>query len=347
MEINSPFTPLKIIRHKELLESFSQGHLVPPVTVELDPTNACNHSCIWCMYKHFKQESPQSLPKNILISLISEFSEMGVKAIIFTGGGEPFMNKCTPEMIAFATKKAIEVAVVTNGELLTDDIITNVARNCTWTRISLDAASSQTHRRCHNSKETSFEIINTNISNLVAEKKLIRSPLTVGIGFLIHPINYTEVYDAVDNAAALGVDYIQFRPIYSFGFNLEPKIVESSQTQIERAREDFASDNFAVYSSLHRFQSRDRDYSTCFACRVVGVVAADMNTYICCQLKGDPRFSTGDLRHASFRDIWFHLDTHRICKAIDVSKCPPCRYDECNSVLNYLVIDEPKHINFL
>jgi len=43
------FSEFKAIHYIDRLQAICRGELPPPVTVEVDLTNACNHRCIWCM----------------------------------------------------------------------------------------------------------------------------------------------------------------------------------------------------------------------------------------------------------------------------------------------------------
>src|SRR5688500_6963417 len=48
-EEGDPFNPHKILNHFDRISAFVRGELVYPITVEIDPTNVCNHRCKWCV----------------------------------------------------------------------------------------------------------------------------------------------------------------------------------------------------------------------------------------------------------------------------------------------------------
>ncbi|MEX0774379.1 MAG: radical SAM protein [Phycisphaeraceae bacterium] len=341
----SPFTPLKIIRHPEVLAAIAQGRTPAPVTVEVDPTNRCNQNCVWCMYEDFRHQVREELPEPYLDQLMDELATMGVKAVVFSGGGEPLVHRGCLSAIGKAHALGLEVALVTNGQLLNPEAGKVVARCCAWVRISLDAATALTYRVCH--RVDGFEEVVANLRALARAKKDQASALTIGAGFLVHPRNYREIYAAAQLAKDCGADYIQFRPVYEPGFALDGQVLHSCQTQLELTQRELESDSFRLYYSLDRFTPRDREYNHCLACRVVGIIAADMKMYICCQLKGDPRFCIGDLKQRSFTETWNDCDAHNACRQVDVARCPPCRYDGSNKILNYLVAQEPANVNFL
>jgi len=348
MQMNSPFTALKILKHKDALDTIIKGDIPNPLTVEIDPTNLCNNDCIWCMYEEFNRRCAASLSEEFLLSLIEELSEMGVKSVVLTGGGEPLVNKATPKVIQRAREAGLEVALVTNGELINKENLKTIAENCAWIRVSLDAATTETYNRCHGiANRNAFQTVVDNIRNLVDYRKVINSPITMGLAFLVHPYNVNEIYDACKLARELGADYIQFRPVYLYGFNIDEKMAQSWANQIQRAKDDFQSEDFVIHSSMERFKLKERKYDRCVACKMIGIVAADMKTYVCCQLKGDEQFQTGDLSGKSFKEIWQSPDTHTLCGEVDVSQCPPCRYDGYNEILNYLLLSDPTHVDFI
>lgn len=348
MKSNSPFSPLKILRHPDRLASVTRGDIPVPVTVEVDPTNRCNFNCIWCMYEEFNKSNPETLSEDFLLSLMEDLGDMGVKSVVFTGGGEPLVNVGTLNAMRKAREKEMEVALVTNGEPLSGDALETAVENCAWIRISLDAGMPDTYHRCHGvSGRDAFSTVTDNVRQLVRRRNQLASRVAVGLGFLVHPYNYEEVFTASKLARELGVDYIQFRPVYSYGFDLDDRIVKACTAQIQHAVDQYQSDDFQIFASMERFKPKDREYETCRACRLVGVVAADMHTYVCCQLKGDPRYQTGDLTAASFREIWADLRTHAVCDRVDVGACPPCRYDGCNRILDFLLLENPAHVNFI
>jgi wyosine [tRNA(Phe)-imidazoG37] synthetase (radical SAM superfamily) len=55
------------------------------------------------------------IPRVKMISLAHEFVEMGIKAVTFSGGGEPLLYKALPEVIEILAKGGISVATLSNG----------------------------------------------------------------------------------------------------------------------------------------------------------------------------------------------------------------------------------------
>ena len=91
----------KIIANADrVIEHINTG-FAPPVLIEVDPSNACNHACNFCLssYIHFEKYkgtetfSRAIMPRDMLMNLCQDFVDMGVRAVNWTGGGEPTLNK--------------------------------------------------------------------------------------------------------------------------------------------------------------------------------------------------------------------------------------------------------------
>ena len=90
----------KILVHYEKVKKYFKTGTVDPITIEIDPSNACNHSCPFCISGHlhlskFKGTeffNRQMMNKRVLMKLVKDLSNTNIKSISWTGGGEPTMN---------------------------------------------------------------------------------------------------------------------------------------------------------------------------------------------------------------------------------------------------------------
>jgi MoaA/NifB/PqqE/SkfB family radical SAM enzyme len=91
----------KVIANLDFVLAFLKGGNPPPVLVEVDPSNTCNHACPFCIssYIHLpeskglKTYDKSILPEKTLLALCKDFKDMGVKAVNWTGGGEPQLTR--------------------------------------------------------------------------------------------------------------------------------------------------------------------------------------------------------------------------------------------------------------
>lgn len=344
------FDPIKILNHWETLNAVFEGQNPPPITCGFDPSSLCNHDCVWCTYRDVKERKSTMMSAEIMFHLIQELGKGGVKAITFTGGGEPLMNPATIEGMYRAQKAGLEIGLITNGGLM-QNACRAVVDTCTFLRISLDAATHKTHTLLHKPKNLSrdnFNKILENIETVINLRKKIDKNLTVGISFLVHSYNYLEIYEATALAKKLGVDYIQIRPALPWtGESLrkaQPQFWLVIRESIKKSLE-LENDKFHVFSILHKFTKRT--YAHCLAHNLISIIGADCNVYLCCQFRGDSRFSFGNFREKSFFEIWGSKERQKVIRHINLEKCPPCRYNEYNELLDYLSNKERFHKNFL
>ena len=91
------YTQLKIFHFKEKIDSLpiSNPKILSPIHIRIKPTNVCNHNCKYCAYRAENlqlgqdMEIKDSIPKEKMIEIIDDLIEMDVKAVTFSGGGEP------------------------------------------------------------------------------------------------------------------------------------------------------------------------------------------------------------------------------------------------------------------
>ena len=125
-----------------------------PVLVEFDPSNACNHGCYFCISSYIHLPESKNLetfdrsimPKDLMLSVCKDLIDMGVKAINWTGGGEPTLNPHLKHAIKYVGENSdIKMGMFTNGTLLDKfDLFDTIVDNFTWLRFSVDAGTAET-----------------------------------------------------------------------------------------------------------------------------------------------------------------------------------------------------------
>ena len=99
------YSSLKFLNFRTQLDGLSKGNVVAPIHIRLKPMNLCNHNCWYCAYRTDnvalgdQMDEKDQIPKKKMIELAHEFVEIGVKAVTFSGGGEPLLYKPLPEII--------------------------------------------------------------------------------------------------------------------------------------------------------------------------------------------------------------------------------------------------------
>lgn len=126
--------PVKVFFNKELMESLTERKIIPPIHVQLNPTNRCNLNCSFCSCS--ARDKSIEMPFEKIIETMRKFKELGCKSTTLTGGGEVLMHSNVNVLIWAIHEMGIEIGLVTNGILL--DKLSNKALNClVWCRVSL------------------------------------------------------------------------------------------------------------------------------------------------------------------------------------------------------------------
>ena len=90
------YSPLKMLHFHEKLRDLARGEVTPPVHVRLKPINACNHRCFYCCYRSEnlflsqRMREKDMIPREKMAEIVSDLAACGVKAVTFSGGGEPY-----------------------------------------------------------------------------------------------------------------------------------------------------------------------------------------------------------------------------------------------------------------
>ena len=119
----------KIAWHSNKLQSFTHNKLTAPIYVLINPLNACNHHCYWCAY-HSPDMSQMHLdmePKDIigidkLYEILDDFVDMGVKAVTYSGGGEPLLHPHAVKYLERTVDNKLDASVITHGQFVKNDI---------------------------------------------------------------------------------------------------------------------------------------------------------------------------------------------------------------------------------
>ena len=81
-----------------------------PWVIELDPTTACNLACHDCISANLLNQG--GIDSERLLKLASEFKEIGVKAVVLIGGGEPMAHKEFGKLVEVGNSKALSEAIL-------------------------------------------------------------------------------------------------------------------------------------------------------------------------------------------------------------------------------------------
>ena len=108
----------------------------------IEPSSFCNFQCEMCFRNTWFDESFCNLPYHVFEKLIEELPTT-VETIFFGGMGEPFVHPKILDMIAKCKEKSYQVEILTNGSLLSQEVIAQLIQlklNKLW--VSIDTLES-------------------------------------------------------------------------------------------------------------------------------------------------------------------------------------------------------------
>lgn len=356
MEKATPYSNLKIFAHADVLNDIREEKRVAPIYIRIKPTNYCNHRCYYCSYADSELGLRDSVNSQDQISwekmqeIISDISDIGVKAVTLSGGGEPLIY---PHIIGTMTKllnAGIDLSIITNGQLLKDDRA-EVLSEAKWVRVSLDSANADTYSKIRHLPETAFGEVCDNIRHF---SKIKRNDCELGINFVVNHENADQIYDAAKMLKELGVNHIKYtaRVTKDLFFYHEP-FKKNVIDQIHRAKDELESADFRVINKYEGdFDSAlvfHRCYDKCYINRIFTVIAADSKVYFCHDKAYVTDGAVGDLKHRSFKELWFSEETIKRYQEFNPQKeCNHhCVYDDRNELLNVFYSLDRNHINFI
>lgn len=315
-----------------ILELIDEGWWnLPPITSYIDATNECSQNCIWCMFKYLPKAS---MTQEQILDAIEQVGELGCKSVVFSGGGEPLVNeKAFPKAFYAVTDMGMKCALKTNGEFL-EKYAEDVASNCTYVKVSIDAGKSETYWRLHKSQMWS-KVWN----GVKALAKIYDGEL--GVDFLVHPRNYDEVFDFLVLAEDSGVSHAGVRPVLLEGLRLSDEVFEKVNSQVKQFRRN---SDFPVYSRMYRV-NEERTFEKCLATPFNVVIGADLKVYSCCRKRGLGSHCFGNLRSESLEEIWHGEKRRKVVESIKPAECLPFWCWTATTILEKM--KGAKHIDFL
>lgn len=205
-------------------------------SLDIESTNRCAGSCTYCLLSSTPEEQRADLPKEILLRIIDEASDFGVKSLLWSGG-DPLLHPHLFEVINYSIEKGLGASVWTSG-LISKKVAKQLASldnpNYEGTGIHIDTINQEAYNKVHTNPKTLEKKIQGYRNLLEAgfppEKILLTPTLT-------RPImdTFEETIDwAVDEMGAKQIILCAFKP---WGFGEHNKEFETSLSDIRRAHE--------------------------------------------------------------------------------------------------------------
>jgi organic radical activating enzyme len=105
-------TGIKILHHPEVVSRL-QKNKGTPVYIEVAPTSRCQLSCVFC--SNVNRTKHEELNFDSLKKMLVKLTTIGLKAITYTGGGDPTMYSSINDCINLSNSLKLDQGMITNG----------------------------------------------------------------------------------------------------------------------------------------------------------------------------------------------------------------------------------------
>jgi MoaA/NifB/PqqE/SkfB family radical SAM enzyme len=349
---------MKIFHFKEKLVSLPRDSelILPPLHVRIKPTNVCNHKCRYCAYRSEDLQLGQNMnlqdfiPLEKMLEIIDDLAVMGVRAITFSGGGDPFCYPYLLEAVERIAGTNIRFAALTNGSKLTGRVAELFASHATWLRISMDGWDDESYMKYRGCPDGEFSRILANMEAF----KTIGGGCNLGVSLVIDHENCSHIFSMIQRLHDVGVDSVKVSPCIVSNNGEENNdyhlpIFTTVKDQIARAVTEFKGEKFEIFDSYHtQLATFAKSYQWCPYLQIRPVIGADLNVYSC----NDKAYNLaegviGSLLEKRFEDFWllgkdkfFHIDPASVCNH-------HCVADSSNRQIHEYLEADPEHLDFV
>lgn len=317
---------------------------VYPIYVEISLTSACNHRCIFCAPNYYLNYEPVFMDTAVIRKCITSMSRCGVKSIAFSGEGEPLLHKDIVDLIQWAKKLGIDVALTTNGVLFTKEKAKQILPYLSWVKFSVDAANEDTYAKIHRTKKGDFKNLIRNIKDAVKIRNENDYDCVIGTQMLELADNVCETKDLIPMMRDIDVDYLVLKPFSDHKKRLGEKDIEY-KGMFKYAPVNDDTDTFKVIDRRNAFcnLNEPKPYNECYGQDFIAHISTLGDVYSCINYLGDKNYEYGNIYKDSFSDIW--KNKKHIKPKMDNCRSI-CRIDNINRYL-WELKNPPEHVNFI
>lgn len=311
----------RVVEHRDVKGAWSA-----PLVCHLGVTLACNFACNHC-YSSSGQRAKDELTLEDICGLVDQLAELGCQKLVL-GGGEPFLRRELPDIVAWADARGVDTFVHTNASLLKPEVLQRLSRTPPAAlAVSVDGPDAETNDRVRGPR--AFERTLAGLAVLRAHW-----PHGFNLSATVTPTNAHLTPGLVALAQEQGAALLLLRPAYPAGEATQaPGLVCDRDTfarAVDLARAEAARRGVAL-DAPHPHEAAVPDFEGfgCVAARVVLGVDPRGNVTPCLNLPAG--FDSGNVRERPLVDLWRRGRGFVLLRAQTPGpQCGTCRhYETC------------------
>lgn len=192
----------------KLINKSKENSISAPLKISMNLTKKCNLRCIQCFSDSGNLKDKELTTKD-MYNLFDSMVENGT-FFICLGGGEPFTRTDLFDILEYGKEKQLAVSIVTNGLLLTKEIIerlNNLDVDYLW--VSFEGMKD------NHEKLRGKGTFDKTIASLKLLKEYYKGRTALRMS--INKYNIDEVDDLLKIAEKYDIDLVRYTPLLSFG----------------------------------------------------------------------------------------------------------------------------------
>jgi len=315
-----------------------------PLHIDMGIHKSCNIKCVYC-YGVKQVKSPEFIPEDDLWDLADDAKECGIKSLAIIGDGEPTMNSGLYSFVQHAKMLELDVAVATNGLLLTPLQIEILTKSLVWLRFNISAVNK--YDTIMGARPNSFRKFSKVVKYAVEHK----DNCTIGLQMVAIPDCFDEIIPLAKKAIEWGVDYLVVKQFSDGGEGMpihfdmgrykeaEDALRIAEQMSTERTR--IVAKWSAIKDSIAITNNMEWSFDRCIDLPLLFQISGNGKCYPCGYFFGNDLYCYGDLTKQRLKDI---LRSERYWEVIKkVAETPlaqlcrgQCRHCETNRFIDRL-----------
>jgi MoaA/NifB/PqqE/SkfB family radical SAM enzyme len=300
------FAPQQKLALHPQLSQYMRGEKIMPIGLEISPAGMCNASCAFCFYANTGELGEHRnvlLDSEKLVRVLEDASCMGVKAITWTGGGDPSLHPNICTLLEIVDSLGMEQGMFTNAlaKPKYDPAL------LTWVRVTMT------------DKPYRPEYI-----------KMLRPAKRLGFAF-----NYSGASDlnylmeTLRLAEEVQADYVQVRPALKFHgetVDIEPPTIAHPLLEITGYKFEDAK--------------KKHGYAECEGYHFVPFIWEDGNVDVCSYMRKHDGYTLGNIYQDSLQHI---LDRAPRSVPVHANCQVCCKLNETNKLIHSLRMIEDRN----
>ncbi len=264
-----------------------------PISISVEPTTSCNLRCPECPSGLRAFTRPTGMLQNNFFRNTIDQLYKDLFYLVFYFQGEPYLNPQFLEMVKYASGKGIYTATSTNAHYLTEtNARKTVESGLDRLIISIDGTTQEVYQQYR--VGGNLEKVLQGARNIVKAKKEMGShtPFVV-FQFLVVKPNEHQIEEAKALAKSIGVDALWLKTAQVYDYENDPNQLIPSIEKYSRYKKNKEGS----------YDFKNNLLNHCWRAWHSPVITWDGLVVPCCFDK-DGQHRLGDLRKASFHEVW-------------------------------------------